>query len=360
MNLAINGFGRIGRQALKIALEKDEITVVAINDLAPVDILAQLLKYDSVYGIYNKTVSVVIDDEVITNIPDLTKRRLDGEDFSKKSVFLKIDNFKIKVFAVPVPEELPWKEHNIDVVIESTGRFVKNRESAGHLKAGAKRVIISAPSKGDEKADTFLIGVNQGKYNGQDIVSNASCTTNCVGPVTAVVQSKFGIVKAGLTTIHSYTSTQNLVDVYSRSTEKDLRRARAAGVNLVPTSTGAAISTTEAIPELKGKFDGLAIRVPTIVGSLSDFTFLTEKKTTVDEVQEIFTEASNNPLFKNILEVSNEPLVSTDIKGSRASAIVDLETIKVIDGDLIKILAWYDNEMGYSHRLVEMSLEVLA
>lgn len=355
--IAINGFGRIGRQAFKIALNKNGVEIVGINDLGPIESLANLLRYDSVYGVYEKEIKIGINDEIFS-INEIINKKDNGEDFTDANEFLIIDNQKIPFFSIPKPEELPWGELNVDVVIESTGIFIKNRDSEGHLKAGAKHVVLSAPSKGENKADTFLIGVNSKKFAGQDIVSNASCTTNCVGPVTAVMLSKFGIEKAGLTTIHSYTSTQNLVDAYTRGTHGKLRRQRAAAQNIVPTSTGAAIATTRVLPELEGKFDGLAIRVPTITGSLSDFTFLISKKTNVEEVQNTFIEMSENFQFKGVLGVTWDPVVSTDIIGRTESAIVDLSTIQVIDGDLVKVLAWYDNEMGYSNRLVELACEL--
>ena len=234
-------------------------------------------------------------------------------------------------------------------MIESTGFFTSREGSLGNIKAGAKRVVISAPVKGGEVA-TYLIGVNADSDDGTDqIINNASCTTNSVAPVAAVMHSKFGVAKALMTTVHSYTADQNLQD----GPHKDLRRARAAAENIVPTSTGAAIATTEAIPQLKGLFDGMAIRVPTPVGSISDFTFLLKKKVTVEEVNKAFKEASTSPLYKGILAMTEEPLVSSDIVGRTESSIVDLSLTQVVDGDLVKVFAWYDNEMGYSHRLVE-------
>ena len=326
LKVAINGFGRIGRSAFKVALDnhKDEVEIVGINDLTDAATLAHLLKYDTAYGIYDKEVSSSGNNIVV-------------------------EGKKYEVFAEKDPAALPWRERVVDVVIESTGRFADKEGSSGHIKAGAKRVVISAPAKG-EGVGTYLIGVNADKDDGSEqIINNASCTTNCIAPVAAIMNAKFGVAKALMTTIHSYTSDQNIQD----GPHKDLRRARAAAANIVPTSTGAAIATTEAVPELKGLFDGQAIRVPTIVGSISDFTFLLKKKTTVEEVNKAFKEASATPLYKGILAASEEPLVSSDIVGRTESSIVDLPLTQVVDGDLVKVFAWYDNEMGYSHRLVE-------
>ena len=324
IKVAINGFGRIGRAAFKIALDRRELEVVAVNDLTDNKTLAHLLKYDSVYGRFNKEVEA------------------DGE-------YLIVGKNRIKSFAVKEPAQLPWGDLGVDVVLECTGVF-RTREAAGaHLKAGARKVILSAPAKGGDIA-TFVKGVNDNKYNGQDIIDNASCTTNCVAPVMAVVLANWGVKKALMTTIHSYTADQNLID----GPHKDLRRARSAAVNIVPTTTGAARATAEAIPELKGKFDGLSIRVPTAVVSLSDFTILTEKPTSKEEVIEVFKQAAENPLYKNVLAVTEEPVVSTDIIGDLHSSIVDLPLTQVVDGDLLKIIAWYDNEFGYANRLVEM------
>jgi glyceraldehyde 3-phosphate dehydrogenase len=328
IRLAINGFGRIGRQAFKIALEKPEIEIVAINDLTSADVLAHLLKYDSNYGIYAKDVS-----------SDATNIIVDGK--------------KIPVVAEKDPSLLPWKDMNVDVVIESTGRFTDYDKASAHLKAGAKKVIISAPAK-DEQTKTFVLSVNDAKYNGEEIISNASCTTNCITPVAQVLQDKFGVQKIMMTTVHSYTAEQNLVDgppPGGHST--DLRRARAAAQNIVPTSTGATIAATQAIPELKGLFHGLSIRVPTPVGSLSDFVALLGKKTTKEELNQAFIDASKTERFKGKLSVSDMPLVSSDIVGNSSSAIVDLELTEVIDGDFVKVVVWYDNEFGYSNRLVE-------
>jgi glyceraldehyde 3-phosphate dehydrogenase len=328
IRLAINGFGRIGRQAFKIALEKPEIEVVAINDLTSPQVLAHLLKYDSNYGIYSKEIS-----------------------FDESNLI--IEGKKIPVIAEKDPNLLPWKDHQIDVVIESTGRFTDSEKAGAHLKAGAKKVIISAPSK-DGVTKTFVLSVNESDYNGEEIISNASCTTNCITPVVAVMEDKFGIAKLMMTTVHSYTAEQNLVDgPPPGGHSNDLRRARAAAQNIVPTSTGATIAATEAIPSLKGLFHGLSIRVPTPVGSLSDFVVLLKRKTTKEELNQAFIDASKSSRFAGKLSASNEPLVSSDIVGNPNSAIVDLELTEVVDGDLVKVVVWYDNEFGYSNRLVE-------
>lgn len=351
--LAINGFGRIGRNTLKIALQKDDLEVVAVNDLSSARVLAHLLKYDSAFGLYDKEVQVEEDGKIVE-----TESQTAPADHlvvtESQSNFLLVDGKRIKVLNVKDPQNLPWKDLNIDVVLECTGRLTNEGAAQVHITSGAKRVIVSAPTKGGN-VETFLLGVNSHEYKGQEIISNASCTTNCVSPVASIIEAQFGIVKASLTTIHAYTAEQNLVDSVPPALHADLRRARAAAFNIVPTTTGAAISTTEIIPELKGLFDGLAVRVPVIVGSLSDFTFLVKRKVTVEEVNQAFIEAKEKAFYKGIIDVSYEPLVSSDVIGSPFSAIVDLSLTKVIDGDLLKVVAWYDNEWGYSNRLVEMA-----
>lgn len=323
--VAINGFGRIGRAAFRIALQKKNIEIVAINDLTDAKTLAHLLQYDSVFGKFGREVSahdnaIVIDKKIYT------------------------------VLSQKDPSKLPWKRLQVDVVLECTGRFTESSEAAVHLKAGARKVIISAPVKGG-RAPMMIMGVNHEKYDSSvDMVSNASCTTNCITPVAQIMQAKFGIQKAMMTTIHSYTSDQRLHD----SPHSDLRRARAAAHNIIPTTTGAAVSTAEAIPELKGLFDGLAIRVPTIDVSLSDFTFLLKRKTTKEEVNRVLKTASQSSRYLGILGVTEKQLVSSDFIGDSRSSIVDLSLTQVVDGDLVKIIAWYDNEWGYSNRLVEM------
>ena len=328
---AVNGFGRIGRTAFKIALDKhsSDIEIVAINDLTDAKTLSHLLKYDSNYGIWNHEIS-----------SDATHIIVDGKSY--------------QVLAEKEPEKLPWKDLNIEVVIESTGRFTDSEGAGKHVTAGAKKVIITAPVKGEENVKTYILGVNGAKYSGEAVISNSSCTTNCIAPVAAVMNLKFGILKAMMTTIHSYTADQSLQD----GPHKDLRRARAAAQSIIPTTTGAAISTTEVIPELKGLFDGQSLRVPTPVGSISDFTFLLKKKVTVEEVNQAFKEVSQNPMFSKILAVTEDPIVSSDIVGRSESAIVDLSLTQVVDGDMVKVFAWYDNEFGYSNRLIEQVINV--
>lgn len=329
LKVAINGFGRIGRSAFKIAQDKfaTTIEIVGINDLTDSNTLAHLLKYDSSYGIWNHDVSSDAEDIIV-------------------------DQKRYKVFKEKEPQKLPWKDLAVDVVIESTGRFTDKTGASLHLQAGAKKVVISAPAKGGD-VPTLVLGVNGDKYSGEAVVNNASCTTNCISPVVEVINNSFGIAKAMMTTIHAYTQDQNLQD----GPHKDLRRARAAAVNIVPTSTGAAIATTETIPALKGLFDGVAIRVPVIVGSISDITFLVKKPVTVEQVNQALTAASQGAL-KNILAVTSEPLVSSDIVGRSESAIVDLSLTQVVGGDLVKVFAWYDNEYGYSNRLIEQVIHI--
>lgn len=341
IRVAINGFGRIGRQAFKIALEKPEIEIVAINDLTEPKVLAHLLRHDSVYGNYGKKVESDDKHEKVNSV-------------SYTVGTLVVDGKKYPIFAEKDPGALPWKDLNVDVVMESTGRFTDSEKAGSHLKAGAKKVIISAPAKDEGVTPTFIVGVNHNDYKGQPIISNASCTTNCITPVIAVMHSKFGVKKMMMSTIHSYTAEQNLVDgPPPGGKSNDLRRARAAAVNIIPTSTGATIATTEVIPELKGLLGGAAYRVPTPCGSLSDFTMVLGKKTTVEEVNAAFNEASKHPMWKGVLEVTNDPIVSTDIIGNPHSSIVDLSLTQVVDGDLVKVVAWYDNEFGYSNRYVE-------
>jgi glyceraldehyde-3-phosphate dehydrogenase type I len=324
VRVAINGFGRIGRTVFKIGFEDKDIEFVAINDLVPVDNLAYLLKYDSVYGTYNKEVKVGKDSLIV-------------------------DGKEIKVFCEKDPEKLPWKELNIDVVIESTGIFTHVEDARKHLKAGAKKVFVSAPTKGGGK---FIVkGVNEHTYDKEkdDIITIGSCTTNCVAPVVKVLNDNFKIKRGFLTTVHAYTATQGLVD---KPNKKDFRRGRAAALNIVPTTTGAAKSVVEVIPELKGKFDGIALRVPVLCGSISDIVCIVEKETSVEEVNELFKNVSQYHL-KGVLQYSEEPLVSTDIIGNPHSCIVDGSMTRVI-GNLIKVLAWYDNEWGFSARMVDV------
>ena len=298
--------------------------IMAVNDLTDSKTLAHLLKYDTAYRIYEKDVSF-------------------GEGF------ISVNKKKIPVLAEKDPVKLPWKKLKIDVVLECTGLFVKDGTAKLHLQAGAKKVIVSAPTTGEGDIQTYLLGVNHAKYADEEVISNASCTTNSLGPVAEIVHRNFGIKKAMMTTVHSYTQDQNLQD----GPHRDLRRARAAAANMVPTTTGAAISVTEALPQLKGKFDGLAIRVPTVVGSISDFTILVGRKVTATEINDVFRTEALSKRYSGILAVTDEPLVSSDIIGNPHSSIVDLLSTKVVDGDLVKILAWYDNEWGYAHQLVE-------
>ena len=327
IKLAINGFGRIGRSAFKIAFDKfpDKIEVVAINDLADNATLAHLLKYDSNYGVWGHQTSSS-DDAVM------------------------VDGKKIKALAEKEPDKLPWKELDVDVVLECTGVFTEKDKAALHIKAGAKKVIISAPSKGDNPAPTYVLGVNE--TGDEEVINNASCTTNCIAPMIKVLEENFGVEKAMMTTIHAYTQDQNLQD----GPHKDLRRARAASENIVPTTTGAAIAATEAIPSLKGKFDGVAMRVPVAVGSISDITAVLKKEVAVEEINSAFIKASQGEL-KGIMETTKDPIVSSDIVGSEASVIVDLSLTQTV-GNMVKVFGWYDNEWGYSTRLVEQAITI--
>ena len=328
IKLAINGFGRIGRNAFKIAFERRDVKIVAINDLTDTKTLAHLLKHDSSYGTYDRDVK--FDEENLI---------VDGE--------------KIRVYAEKEPKNLPWKDHRVDVVIESTGFFTDPAKAAAHLEAGAEKVVISAPAKG-EGAKTIVIGVNEDTVTEDDkIISNASCTTNCIAPVMKVLEDNFGIEKALMTTVHSYTASQRILDAPA----KDLREARAAAENIVPTSTGASKAAALTIPALKGKFDGLSIRVPTPVVSLADITAVLKKDTTIEELQEVFKNAAKEPFYEGILGVSEEPLVSIDYRGNSHSSIVDLPLINVVDKNLVKVVAWYDNEWGYSNSLVELAAD---
>ena len=326
IKLAINGFGRIGRNAFKIAFERRDVKIVAINDLTDTKTLAHLLKHDSSYGTYDRDVK--FDDENLI---------VDGE--------------KIRVFSEKEPRNLPWGEFQVDVVIESTGFFTDPKKAADHIEAGARKVVISAPAKG-EGAKTIVIGVNEDIVTADDkILSNASCTTNCIAPVMKVLEDNFGIEKALMTTVHSYTASQRILDAPA----KDLREARAAAENIVPTSTGASKAAALTIPSLKGKFDGLSVRVPTPVVSLADITAVLKRDTTIEELQTVFKKAAKEPFYEGILGVSEEPLVSIDYRGNSHSSIVDLPLINVVAGNLVKIVAWYDNEWGYSNRLVELA-----
>jgi len=324
--VAINGFGRIGRNAFKVAFERSDIEIVAINDLTIPATLAHLLKHDSNYGTYDKEVG--FDDQGIV-----------------------VDGQHIKIFAERDPAALPWGEHKVDVVIESTGFFVDPAKARAHVDAGAKKVVISAPAKG-EGATTIVLGVNEDKLEeASDIISNASCTTNCITPVAAVIENHFGIEKAMMTTVHSYTASQALQDGPGA---KDKREMRNAAENIVPTTTGASIAAGQALPALQGIFGGLSVRVPTPVVSLSDFVIITKRAVSVDEVNEVFKKAAKEPYFQGILDVTEEELVSKDFIGNSHSCIVDLKLTAVVGGNMLKVVAWYDNEWGYSNRLVEV------
>ncbi len=327
--IAINGFGRIGRNAFKIAFERSDLEIVAINDLTDNKTLAYLLKHDSNYGTYDKEVS--FDD--------------DG---------LIVDGKKIKVLAERDPATLPWGTMGVDLVIESTGFFTDKEGASKHVEAGAKRVVISGPTK-SEGVDTLVLGANDDKIKGStEVVSNASCTTNSLAVVMAILDAEFGVEKSLMTTVHSYTASQKLQDAPS----KDLREGRNAAENIVPTSTGAATAVTLALPGLKGKFDGLSMRVPTPVVSISDVTALLSRDVTVEELNEVFKKAASQPFYQGILGVSDEPLVSRDYIGNSHSGTVDLALTRVVDGNLVKVCVWYDNEWGYSNRLVELCADV--
>jgi glyceraldehyde 3-phosphate dehydrogenase len=330
--IAINGFGRIGRNAFKIAFERPDLEIVAVNDLTDTKTLAYLLKHDSAYGAYQHEVG-----------------------FDEQSII--VDNQLIKVLAEKDPAALPWKDLGVEVVIESTGFFVDPDKARAHITAGAKRVIISAPTKGDnaDSADTIVLGVNEEKLkDGTEVISNASCTTNCITPVAAVIENTFGIDKLMMTTIHSYTASQKLQDAPGG---KALRDGRAAAENIVPTTTGASIAAAKAFPALKDKFGAFEVRVPTPVVSLADFAIVTKRAVTIEEVNEAFKKAAKDPYYQGILDVSEEELVSTDFIGNSHSAIVDLPLTNVVGGNLLKVVAWYDNEWGYSNRLVELTAD---
>lgn len=327
--IAINGFGRIGRSAFKIAFERDDLEIVAINDLTDVRTLAYLLSYDSNYGAYQHEVK-----------------------FDDKGLI--VDGKHVEVIAERDPAQLPWADRGVEVVIESTGFFTDKEGASKHVAAGAKRVVISGPTKSDG-VDTIVLGANEDKVaNSTEVISNASCTTNSLAAVMAILDAEFGVEKSLLTTVHSYTASQALQD----APKKDLREGRNAAENMVPTTTGAAIAVTKTLPQLEGKFDGLSIRVPTPVVSISDVTALLTRDVTVEDVNNAFKKAAADPFYRGILDVSEEPLVSRDYIGNSHSGVVDLLLTKVVGGNLIKIAVWYDNEWGYSNRLVELVADV--
>ncbi|MFA6492913.1 MAG: type I glyceraldehyde-3-phosphate dehydrogenase [Patescibacteria group bacterium] len=325
MKIAINGFGRIGRTFFRAAYE-EKLDIVAINDLTDIETLVHLLKHDSTYGLFGSKVEIV-----------------DGQ--------LLVDNKPISVFAEKDPTKLPWEKLDVDIVIESTGVFTDHEGASNHLKAGAKHVIISAPAKGEKKVKTFVLGVNEEKLDLKEdkVLSMASCTTNCLVPVADVLHKSFNIKKSSMSTIHSYTMDQRLQD----DVHKDLRRARSATVSIIPTTTGATKAACEVLPELRGTMDGMSYRVPTSTVSMIDFVALVSKETSVSEVNDAFITASLDPKYREALAVTEEPLVSIDFKGDPHGAIVDLLSTQVIDGNLIRVVAWYDNEMGYSKRLTK-------
>ncbi len=328
--VAINGFGRIGRTAFKVAYERKDLEIVALNDLTDTKMLAHLLKYDSNYGQFPHEV-----------------------DFDDSHVI--VDGNKIPVLAERDPANLPWAEHKVDVVIESTGFFVKSELAKAHVQAGAKRVVISAPAK-DDGAETIVIGANESNLEGSEaeVFSNASCTTNSLAAVMDVLEREIGIEKAMMTTVHSYTADQRLQD----APHGDYRRARAAAQNIIPTTTGAAIAVTKTVPSLVDKFDGMAIRVPTSVVSVSDITIVLKEDTTEEELKKKLKEACAQPYYQGIIDCTEDQLVSSDFIGNSHSGVIDLPLTKVVDGNLAKVVVWYDNEWGYSNRLVELVADI--
>ncbi|MDZ7343818.1 MAG: type I glyceraldehyde-3-phosphate dehydrogenase, partial [candidate division KSB1 bacterium] len=330
--IAINGFGRIGRLFFRQAFGRSGLEIAAINDLGDARNLAYLLKYDTVYGRYDKEVKI--------------------QNSGGKEVLV-VGGEEIQVLQIREPAQLSWRDLGIDIVVEATGIFESYEKAKAHLAAGAKRAVITAPAKDPDgiEGKTILIGVNDEELGGVALTSNGSCTTNAASPVIQIMSENPGIVKAILNTVHGYTATQNLVDGPTKG--DDFRRGRAAAQNIVPSTTGAAIAVTRAIPELQGKFDGVAIRVPVISGSIADITFIAKRRVTVEEINEIFRRAAAEPRWQGIFKVSEEQLVSSDIIGEPYGSIVDLNFTRVIDGDLIKVLAWYDNEAGYVATLVK-------
>jgi len=328
IKVGINGFGRIGRAFLKVAWEKPEIEIVAVNDLGSVENMAYLLKYDTVYREWMHEIKT-LGQEII------------------------IDGKKVKVLAEKEPSKLPWKDLGVDVVVESTGLFTTYDKAKAHIDAGAKKVVISAPAKdgdGSVNGETILMGVNEEKFGTCDVTSNASCTTNAASPLIAILDEALGIEKAILNTVHGYTASQTIVDGPNK---KDFRECRAAAQNIVPSSTGAAIAVTKAFIKLDGLFDGISMRVPVVAGSIVDVTFISKKETTAEEVNEILKKAVKDKRWKGIFAVTEEDLVSSDILGSSYGSIADLKLTRVVGGNLIKVMGWYDNEMGYAYTLVE-------
>lgn len=348
IRVAINGYGRIGRVTHRIIIERfsDQIEVVAVNAGSSTDMQGwkYLLQYDTNYGTLKHHALFVQKPEEVENKTSL-----------EPIGALVIDDKVIPFYSEKDPTKLPWRDLNVDVVIESTGAFTTQEKIQPHLDSGAKSVILSAPFKDEQSGDTYVLGVNLNENEGEkltNVISNASCTTNCIAPVAAIIEEAFGIEKAMMTTIHSYTSDQSLQD----GGHKDYRRARAAAQNIIPTSSGATLAAAKAIPSLQGIFNGLAIRVPTGTGSLSDFTFLLKRETTVEEVNTALKQAAENPRWKGIFTITSDPIVSSDIIGDPHSSIADLSLTQVVGGNMVKVIAWYDNEYGYSNRLVEETL----
>ena len=331
IKVGINGFGRIGRAFLKVAWDRPEIEIVAVNDLGSVENMAYLLKYDTVYKQW-------------------------AHDIEVKGQEIDIDGKRVIVLAEKDPAKLPWGDLGVDVVVESTGLFTSYEKAKVHIDAGAKKVVISAPAKGDgtEKGETILLGVNEEKFGTCDVTSNASCTTNAASPLIAILDETLGIEKAILNTVHGYTASQSLVDGPSK---KDLREGRAAAQNIVPAATGAAIAVTKAFTKLEGLFDGISIRVPVPAGSIVDVTFISKTKTTAEEVNEILKKASKDKRWEGIFAVTEEDLVSSDILGNRYGSMADLKMTRVVDGNLVKVMGWYDNEMGYAYTLVDHAIK---
>lgn len=331
IRVAINGAGRIGRAFYKLARENKKLEVVAMNDLGDIANIAYLLKYDTTYGQSGLKIEVKPDNSALI---------IDGEE--------------VKFVQVREAKDLPWRDMNIDVVVESTGLYTSYEKAKAHLDAGAKRVVVTAPMKDDPipgiEGATVLMGINDDKLATCQITSNASCTTNAASPVLAILDEALGVEKAILNTVHSYTASQSIVDGPNK---KDWREGRAAAQNIVPSSTGAAIAVGKALTQLDGKFDGISIRVPTVVGSIADITLIAKRDTTVEEVNKIMIEAAKTDRWKDIFEVTDEEIVSSDIKNAAHASIVDLAMTRVVGGNLVKVLAWYDNEMGYTHTLVQ-------
>lgn len=328
VKVAINGFGRIGRCSLKILLERRDVQIVGINDRSPAPILAHLLKHDSAYGLYDKKISS-----------------------TNKSIV--VNTREIPVFNEEDPSKLPWKKLDVDVVLECTGHFTKTEDAKLHIQAGAKKVVVSAPVK-DKNSKTVVVGVNEEVITEEDVViSNASCTTNCIAPIMKVLQDTYGVEKAMMSTVHSYTNSQRILD----GPTKDYRESRTAAENIIPTTTGASKAAALTIPKLQGKFTGLSIRVPTPVVSLADITAILSERVTADELRTLFKKVSKEPFYEGIIGVTEEELVSSDFIGDPRSCIVDLPLIDVVGGNMVKVVAWYDNEWGYSNRLVELAVD---